>query len=110
MAKREMSEQPVHIMDKEWNSIQESMPIIIGKPVKNVVEPVQVSNTAIGIVTNCKKLNLRTKPSKAATIIYEIPANSQVTIDFDKSVNGWLRVRTESGTEGFCMKEFVSII
>lgn len=80
----------------------------IPTPATNISDQEQSdTQPVIGIVTNCKKLNLRTKPSKAATIIYEMPAGSSLTINLSRSVNGWLSVCTESGLTGFCMKKFV---
>ena len=109
MAKREMPNPATNISDQEWNSIQ-SVPTRIDNEVEQTLDqPAQVTQSVVGIVTNCKKLNLRTKPSKAAPVIYEMPADSKLTIDFDRSIHGWLCVHTESGLEGFCMKEYVSI-
>lgn len=102
MATREMPKQSTNVIEQEYNSIYAEEPAIEN-------EVVQTPKPTIGIVVNCKKLNLRTKPSKAANIIYEMPADSKLTINLDRSINGWFNVCTESGLEGFCMKEFVSI-
>lgn len=109
MAKREMPTNQMIISNQEWDNIRASSAEVADNVEKLLDKPVQISQSEIGTVINCKKLNLRVKPSKAASIIYEMPADSRLTIDINKSVNGWLYVRTESGLEGFCMKEFVSI-
>ncbi len=109
MAKREMPEQPISISEQEWNGIRDEVVGSVNEIEAMIPEQPKASKTTIGIVVNCKKLNLRTKPSKAANIIYEMPADSKLTINLDRSINGWLSVCTESGLEGFCMKEFVSI-
>lgn len=107
MAEREMAKQIIDITDKEQSSIQYQS--ISSSNEQVVTQPVEEPEQTVGIVINCKKLNLRVKPSKAASVIYEIPVNSKLTVDQDKSVNGWFYVRTESGIEGFSMKEFISI-
>lgn len=109
MAKREMPTSPITTSDQEWDNIRASSAKTADNVEKLLDKPIQISQPTIGTVINCKKLNLRMKPSKAASIIYEMPADSKLTIDLNKSVNGWLHVHTESGLEGFCMKEFVSI-
>lgn len=109
MATREMPNQPVSISEQEWSGIRDEAIGIANKIEAMLPEQPQISQPIIGIVVNCKKLNLRTKPSKAANIIYEMPADSKLTINLDRSINGWFSVCTESGLEGFCMKEFVFI-
>lgn len=75
------------------------------------VEPVK-PNTATGVVTNCSKLNIRTKPTKVTkkpNVVCEVPSGAQLIVDLDKSIGDWYKVRTADGAEGFCMKMYVTL-
>lgn len=76
--------------------------------VENVEETVVAGDT-FGIVTDCKKLNIRTKPDKVATVACVADEGTTLQIDIDKSTLEWYSVRTASGVEGFCMKKFVAV-
>ena len=60
-----------------------------------------------GIVANCEKLNIRTKPNIKADKVCVVDVKTKLTIDQDKSTNSWFSVTTEDGNEGFCMKKYV---
>ena len=68
-------------------------------------EPKKVS----GIVVDCNRLNIRTKPSINSQPVGNVTVNSEVTINFNQSNNEWFKVITKDGVEGFCMKKYVKI-
>lgn len=68
-------------------------------------EPVKVEK--IGVVTNCRRLNLRKRPDKTSGIIKELDAGTEVTVVDDK-VDGWFEVTTKYG-DGFVMKDFIML-
>ena len=64
-----------------------------------------------GIVANCEKLNVRAKPNKNAEVLTIIKKGDEVRV-IDDSVEGWLNVSIDLGTEGFigyCMKDYIEI-
>lgn len=63
----------------------------------------------IGIVTNCKKLNVREEPDTGASIVCEIVYQTDLMIDEKESTEDFYKVCTASGVEGFCMKKFVAV-
>lgn len=69
--------------------------------------PVLEEKTIIGIVSNCAKLNVRENPTKACEVKCVLNSGTEVIIDIEKSNNTWYYVTTPSGTEGYCMKEFI---
>lgn len=69
--------------------------------------PVLEEKTLIGIVSNCTKLNVREKPTKASEVKCVLNEGTEVIIDIEKSTNTWYYVTTSSGIEGYCMKEFI---
>lgn len=76
--------------------------------VETPVEP----KTVTGVVTNCSKLNIRTKPTKVTkkpNVVCEVPSGTQLIVDLDKSTGDWYKVRTADGVEGFCMKMYVTL-
>lgn len=61
-----------------------------------------------GIVTDCKKLNIRKEPAKVdGNIVCEVEAGTELMIDLPNSTNEWYHVYNSSGLDGFCMKEFI---
>lgn len=64
---------------------------------------------AIGKVVGCQKLNIRKEPNGEAEVLGTISADSEIMIDEDESTSDFYKVYTESGTEGFCMKQYIAI-
>lgn len=69
----------------------------------------EIETPVIGIVEGCNKLNVRINPSIEADVVTVINAKSEVVIDPAKSVNGWAKITTASGIEGYCMRKFVTV-
>lgn len=65
--------------------------------------------TLVGIVTGCKKLNVRKEPAITAEPVCIVAEESIVVIDQELSTDEWYKVYTEAGVEGFCMKKYVSV-
>lgn len=63
----------------------------------------------IGLVSNCKKLNVREKPTVEAPVVCEIVCRTELMIDESESTDEFYKVFTASGLEGFCMKKFITI-
>ena len=81
-------------------------------PPEEVKEPEDVTETAketVGVVNDsCTALNVRKEPSLEAEIICSINSGSKLVIDETGSTDDWFKVCTETGAEGFCMKEYVT--
>ena len=71
-------------------------------------KPVKVKNVAKGKVIDCEKLNVRRHASLEADIIEVIEEGAIVEINEKRSTDDWYSVCTESGTKGFCMKEYIT--
>lgn len=63
-----------------------------------------------GVVANCAKLNIRKVPNQNAEIITVVPVNTELMIDIANSTNEWYSVCTVGGIEGFCMKQYITIL
>ena len=82
------------------------------EPVDQPVEEASKKETKVGIVANCEKLNLRRSPLKdsdGANIITELLSGVAVVIDEDESTPNFYKVTTETGLEGYCMKQFIEL-
>ena len=44
-----------------------------------------------------------------AEVLGTIPVNTEVMVDKDKSIGEFYKVYTDSGLEGFCMKQFITV-
>ena len=83
-----------------------------GEPVDQPVEEAPKKETKVGIVANCEKLNLRRLPLKdsdGANIITELLSGTAVVIDDEKSTDKFYKVTTETGLEGYCMRQFIEL-
>lgn len=63
----------------------------------------------IGKVVNCSKLNIREEPAKTSGVICIVNAGTEVMVLSDAPGYEWVKVCTESGAEGFCIKKYLSI-
>ena len=94
MAKREMKTQKAEVTTEEvviTPEVQEEKPEVIG------------------VVIDCAKLNVRKEAKKDAAILGTIAAKSKVTVVSTKPVNGFYKVHTDTGLDGFCMKNYIKI-
>ena len=62
----------------------------------------------LGVVTECVKLNVRDEPDVNADILCTILLGSEVAIDEEESTDDFYKVCTETGVEGFCMKQYIN--
>ena len=62
-----------------------------------------------GIVSNCKKLNIRKVPKLGSDIVCVVDAGTLLLIDQKESNKDFYKVTTEAGAEGFTMCQFVTI-
>lgn len=63
----------------------------------------------LGVVSNCTKLNVREEPSMDSDIVCEISKLTEVMINDDESTDDFYKICTDSGIEGFCMKQYVTV-
>ena len=77
---------------------------------REIVTDEKTEETTFGIVTDCKKLNIRKEPAKVdGNTVCEVEAGTELMIDLLNSTNEWYHVYNSSGLDGFCMKEFISL-
>lgn len=90
--------------------IIEQIEEIVVEPEEKIEESVDVEAepVVIGKVTDCIKLNVRRGAVITADVREVIKEGALVEINEKRSTDDWYRVRTESGTEGFCMKEYIT--
>ena len=82
------------------------------EPVDQPVEEAPKKETKVGIVANCEKLNLRRSPltdSFGANVITELLRVVVVVSDEDESTPNFYKVTTETGLDGYCMKQFIEL-
>lgn len=71
-------------------------------------EPAEPEST-VGVVVDCSRLNVRTKPRADAEVVCVIERDSEVMIDEENSTKNFYKICTAVGAEGYCMKQFISI-
>ena len=63
-----------------------------------------MNTVTIGIVTDCLSLSIREEPDSDGKVIGTVDALSELMID-----EGFYKVCTEAGVEGFCSKRYVAV-
>lgn len=63
----------------------------------------------IGVVSNCKKLNVRAEPDVDADVVCIIDEGTEVSIDMIESTDEFYAVYLVSGVEGYCMRKFIAV-
>ena len=102
------NEKPSRGLRREAGIIEETA----AEPLDQPVEEAPKKETKVGIVANCEKLNLRRSPLKdsdGANIITELLPGVAVVIDEDESTPNFYKVTTETGLEGYCMRQFIEL-
>lgn len=64
---------------------------------------------ASGVVTDCLRLNVRSKPSPDGEVLAVLDAFSEVVVDSGSSTGAFCKIRTAAGVEGFCMKKYIAL-
>ena len=72
-------------------------------------ESTVITDTVIGIVEGCVKLNIREADESKAKIVCVVPKGIELTVNLTKSNPDWLNVVTPDGKSGFCMAKYVSL-
>lgn len=113
--KEQKQESETVIKPTEENSV-DSEPVgnidnIMESETNNVVveDDQEPTKTEIGKV-NCIRLKIRNKPSMGGSIVCLARVGDELTIDRSKYYDGWLKVTTVDGLEGFCRQDFVTVI
>lgn len=73
------------------------------------VEPEIEPFSLLGVVSGCKKLNVRKAAGLDADPVSVIKEGTMLVIDPAESTADWWKVYTEDGVEGFCMKQYVTV-
>lgn len=73
------------------------------------LEETTEEESSVGMVSGCTKLNIRVKPDINSDVVCVVSKDTVVIIDLEESTNDWYRVFTESGFNGFCMKQYITV-
>lgn len=69
-----------------------------------------VEEIKVGVVSGCSLLNVRVSPKLTADVLKIIRKGDVVILTKKQPKNdAWTRVRTEDGSEGFCMSEYITV-
>lgn len=63
----------------------------------------------MGVVANCKNLNVRKQASVDAAVVTIIGAGTEVLVDKAKSTDAFYSIQINSEIKGYCMKKFIKI-
>ena len=69
----------------------------------------ETDSTIVGYVSGCLKLNIREEGYLGANVVCIVPEKTALLIEVSESNDEWYKVYTETGMEGFCMKQYVTL-
>ena len=69
----------------------------------------EADSTVVGYVSGCFKLNIREEGYLGANVVCVVPEKTALLIEVAESNDEWYKVYTETGMEGFCMKQYVTL-
>ena len=84
--------------------------------IEEVVEEVEavteevIPQPVIGVASNCDRLNVREKPFKGANVLTILGGGCDVIINEHLSTETFYHVQTRHGIQGFCQKDYISIL
>lgn len=67
------------------------------------------SEPKFGFVINCEFLNVFEAPNKNADIIAKLIEGAKVMVDFTESTDEFYSIFTETGVEGYSVKQFIEV-
>ena len=80
---------------------------VIQEEVK-VIEPAKVQS---GTVVDCNNLYIRKDPTKTASNVIDIlVATDVVEVFLDESTDDWYKIKSKDHVEGFCMKQYITLM
>lgn len=68
-----------------------------------------IPNSVDGVVVDCLKLNVRSKPDASSEIVTVLAAGAKVTVDTSKTSGEWYFVYTADGIKGYCLKTNIRV-
>ena len=98
----------VTIMDKYSEKI-----VDVNEEVKEKEQPhdfVEEVKRVPAMVVNCHRLNIREKPTMSSRVITTVFVGTSLEIIDGKKSGNFYKIILPNGIEGFCVKDFVTII
>lgn len=77
--------------------------------INTIVDEPQDVVFKLGVVDNCQRLNVREEPKANARVVCVIEVDDEVEVDKQSSTDDFYKVVTSDGTDGYCMKKFITL-
>lgn len=98
------------LVDSVEVQVEETTEMEVAEVVEETVEAApELPTTVTGVVSGCKKLNVRNKPNATAAILTTVNDGSEVVIEQPITNSEFYRVTLANGMSGYCMKKFIVI-
>ena len=96
-----------------FNNVEKQNDVVVNDSVVNDIETtVEESQAAVfklGVVSNCQRLNVREEPKANAKVVCVIEVDDEVEVDKQNSTDDFYKVVTADGTDGYCMKKYITL-
>lgn len=70
----------------------------------------QIINDEINGIVNVDLLNVREEPVDNADVLGVVKNSTKIVVEIEESTDDFYKICTETGLEGFCMKQFIDIV
>lgn len=97
----------INVEEQEINEVVDELDTPIVEEVKEEIP--ETTPIIKYTVNNCKKLNVRKKPDITSNVVCIVDKTNELTIEEIKNNKDWVKVCTDSGKKGFCMKKYVAV-
>lgn len=79
---------------------------------ENVLEetPTSTQSNVVNVRVNANALNIRKEPKKDADIVTIVYKDELLVLVESTSIDGFYKVRTYTGIDGYCMEQFVDLV
>ena len=71
------------------------------------VKTTEIDDFSTGVVVNCKKAYIRSSPAKDSTHISIVSNGDELLIE--EILDGWYKITTQTGLEGYIMQDLVKL-
>lgn len=69
----------------------------------------KTTNTRHGVIVNCVTAPVHSKSNNQSPVVCHLNALTDVEIVKDRSIDVFYYIRTLSGYEGYCLKEYIAL-
>lgn len=98
------------VQENKIENVEICEPVAIGETfvIENEKGEEKIS-TKFGVVVNCFRVRVREQPKPDGKVLCEIDCLTNVMVDLKESTEKFYKIFTDSGIDGFCVKDYIAL-